>query len=299
MKNETSKEISKKANRKITSQTSSPTTRKPSKKTSRRRKGTKAQIGFKRKLNLYSSRFSIFLKISVIALLLIFFFTDVFYKQKDFIREEFYNITANYGFTLDNIIVEGQENLPFKEILQAIGAKKKDPIFSIDISQVKKSLNNNKWTTQALVERRLPNTLYIALEERKPIAIWQFGKKHYLIDEDGERIIQYKRDHSASQSGLLLVVGSGANIYANHLLKELEKAQKLSEKIIAATRYGGRRWDLILEEQIKVKMPEDHFFVAYDYLNKLDKKGKLFGNNNKEFDLRNTEQYAVLKNKNR
>ena len=116
----------------------------------------------------------------------------------------------------------------------------------------------------ALVERRMPKTIYIAIIERKPIAIWQFEKKLYLIDEEGNRI---SNKDIEKFSKLLQVVGSDANVYAQNLVMELSKHPELAKRITSAVRYGERRWNLNLEQGITVKMPEDDFQKAYNYLN--------------------------------
>ena len=42
------------------------------------------------------------------------------------------------------------------------------------------------WVEQATVERRLPDTIVVNMEERRPFAIWQNDGKFVLIDRDGQ-----------------------------------------------------------------------------------------------------------------
>ena len=62
----------------------------------------------------------------------------------------------------------------------------------INIQEVKERLENHIWLKAAIVERQLPSTIYIAVIERTPIAIWQFKQKLYLVDAEGNRIAKHQ-----------------------------------------------------------------------------------------------------------
>ena len=64
---------------------------------------------------------------------------------------------------------------------------------------------------RATVERHLPGTIVVRLEERRPFAVWQNGGKFQLIDRTGEVVVQQDpaKDADAFKS-LPLVVGAGA-----------------------------------------------------------------------------------------
>ena len=69
----------------------------------------------------------------------------------------------------------------------------------------------------------------------------------------------------------------------------------MAKKVVSAVRYGQRRWDLNLEQKINVKMPEKGFQEAYDYLNSLNKEGKLFDQNYKVINLKDPSKYYMEK----
>lgn len=265
----------------------------------KRRKKRKARSGassitLRRRLGLYYWRLAFSAKITTVIFLILFFFTNLFASTKESIGAFIYNKTADGGLVLNNVVIQGQKNTPSQEIIEAIGTKRGAPILSIPIATVQQTLENNTWIKSCIVERRLPDTLYIALFERKPIAIWQFNKKLYLIDDVGDRISSQQIENFPN---LLHVVGEGANLYAKSLLDDLAKVQDLSKKVKTAVRYGNRRWNIILDENITVKMPEEDFDKAYKYLQKINKGGKLFGNRIKTLDLRLPDRYYYEKNK--
>lgn len=262
------------------------------KKTNKYAGSSASKITIRRKIGLYYGRFVLFMKLSLAVSLCLFIFTGFFSRTKEFLATEFYNTTAMAGFRLENVIIQGQKNVTSKEIIAAIDAKKGAPILSIPISTVQQTLQDKAWVKSCIVERRLPDTLFIALFERNPIAVWQFNKKLYLIDENGDRISNQKIEHF---SKLLHVVGEGGNLYAKNLIDDLSKCPELASRVHSAVRYGNRRWNIILDENIIVKMPEDNFKNAYNYLQKLFKENKLFNNSIKTIDLRLPDRYFYEK----
>ena len=253
----------------------------------------KKNISLYRRLTICYQRFVFILKMSVILLLSLFIFTDLFKNFKEKICDVFYQETAKYGFVLQNVIIEGKKNAEYKDIIDLLEAEQGAPIFSINIKKVKERLENHIWLKTAIVVRQLPSTIYIAVTERTPIAIWQFKQKLYLVDAEGNRIVK----HQGQEVGdLIQVVGQDANIYAQGLLIDLNSYPALAAKVKSAVRYGQRRWNLNFEQNITVKMPEDNFNEAYDYLYALNKNKNLFDQDYKMLDLRDSKKYYLEKN---
>ena len=140
--------------------------------------------------------------------------------------------------------------------------------------------------------RKLPNTLIIHITERIPIAIWQNQQKLTLIDYEGNII---DMNHIEDFKHLIHVVGSDANLYAENLIETLKTEPSLSSNVISAVRFGERRWNLILKQNITVRMPEIDFEKALHYLAKMHESGKLFDQDYKFLDLRDPSKYYIEK----
>ncbi|MFK7968016.1 MAG: cell division protein FtsQ/DivIB [Rickettsiaceae bacterium] len=255
-------------------------------------KNNKVKLGVKRRLSLYYTRFLLAVKIFIVCSTIILLFTNFFQVQKQKIFNILVDITSDAGFILEHVIIEGQRNVTENNIIESIGADYGESIYSLSIDDIRKRIEENPWVKVALVERRLPNTLHVAIIERTPIAIWQFKQKIYIIDKEGNRITSKDIEKF---SDLIHVVGQDANVYALGLIEELARHPALSKKVISAVRYGQRRWDLNLEQKINVKMPDKAFSEAYEYLHALDKKGKLFNQNYKVINLKDSNKYYIEK----
>jgi cell division protein FtsQ len=158
----------------------------------KRKKSGKANISLRRRALIYYQRFILILKLILLALILLFFFTDMFEGTKKYMRSYCYDLSAKYGLALEKIEIAGQKNAPMPDIVNTLMVRMGDPILAVDLQAIKNRLEDNVWVKAAIVERKLPSTIHVSLMEKTPIAIWQFRHKLYLVDSEGNRIINYQ-----------------------------------------------------------------------------------------------------------
>lgn len=250
------------------------------------------KISFKRRLRLWQDRAILTSKIVFLLFLYVFFFTNHLNSLKNFMWENFYDASAEVGFTLEKVIIKGNKNLPEDKIVSAINADVGTSLFSLNLEDIHSRLKKFSWVQHASIRRIMPNTIEIEVIERKPIAIWQNKMKLFLVDSDGSIITSKNIEKFTS---LLHVVGKDANLHADTLYENLQKSPEILENVTAAIRYGERRWNLVLKQNITVKMPEKDFCGALAYLDKMAKQKKLFGQKYKMLDLRDPGKYYIEK----
>ena len=126
--------------------------------------------------------------------------------------------TGLLGLTVSDVTVEGRETTDGETILAALAARPGTPILAVSPKRAKQQLETLPWVRTAVIERRLPGTLYVRLVERKPLALWQHGGKIELIDREGAVIPVAQLDRFAK---LPMVVGEGAASHAAEFLDML------------------------------------------------------------------------------
>ena len=156
------------------------------------------------------------------------------------------------GFVLDQLRVHGAERTTRQDILSALDVEDGIPLMSIDLVKLRERMEALSWVKAATVARRLPNELSISLEERVPFALWQLEGSVALIDPEGA-IITDQGLHEFSDR--LLLVGEGVPESANDLVYLLSLSPEIGGRIRAAVRISDRRWDLIFDNGIRVKLP--------------------------------------------
>jgi cell division protein FtsQ len=191
--------------------------------------------------------------------------------------------TGLLGFTVADITVEGRETTDRETILAALGAGPGTPILAVNPTRAKEQLGALPWVRTAVIERRLPHTLYVRLVERKPLALWQHGGKLDLVDREGSVIPVAQLDQFAK---LPMVVGEGAASHAAELIEMLGSDPDLAARVTAAVRVGDRRWNLRIDNAIDVLLPADEPASAWSQLARLERSSGILKRDVQTIDLR-------------
>ncbi|NCC21129.1 MAG: FtsQ-type POTRA domain-containing protein [Alphaproteobacteria bacterium] len=205
-------------------------------------------------------------------------------------REESLRLSAQMGFAVDNILVEGRVHTDPEIIKGLVNMDKGDPVLAFDPVAVQIALEKVSWVRSARVERRLPDTIFIELVEREPLALWQSGGHLSLIDEDGEVLAETRL---AAFEDLVILVGAGAPAHAAKLLGLLNAEPALKDKVEYASWIGDRRWDLKLESGIDVSLPETEEGLALRRLMAMHEQDGLLDKDIVAVDLRTVDRIIV------
>lgn len=204
-------------------------------------------------------------------------------RQADRVAVAGYQLTADAGFAVDDVLVEGRERTGKAEILAALQVRRGTPILTVDPQVARDRLQALPWIDKATVERRLPRLLYIRLSEREPFVLWQLDGELSVVDRSGNVIPGVSAKQFAH---LPLVVGQGAAEHAASLLDMLEREPDLRPLVNAAVRVGGRRWNLHLKGGIDVRLPEADAAEAWSQLARIEREHSLLGRDVVTIDLR-------------
>ncbi|MGY8991066.1 MAG: cell division protein FtsQ/DivIB [Rhodospirillales bacterium] len=198
--------------------------------------------------------------------------------------------TGRLGFTVQDILVEGRRETKQKDLLKAVRLARGAPIFAYDLDAARERVEALPWVHRAVVQRMLPNTIFLRIEERKPLALWQHKRRFSLIDETGSVIV---RKGIERFSNLLVVVGRKAPLHAKDILKVLSAEPGLQKKVKAAVWVGDRRWNIRLFGGIDVRLPEDNPAGAWHRLAEYDRKHNVLNRDVEVLDLRQPDRLIV------
>ena len=198
--------------------------------------------------------------------------------------------SADAGYRLRQVIVEGRRNTPREVLLGSLGVHMGDPLLGIDPAEMKKHLEDLGWIRSVTVERRLPDALYIRISEDYPAAIWQQNGSFRLIDREGHPISDVDIAHFAR---LPVVVGDGAPQHIAELLDMLAREPQLAARVRAAVWVGDRRWNLQFDNGVDVKLPADSPQVAWSLLARLEKQQNLLARDLSVIDMRMPDRLVV------
>jgi cell division protein FtsQ len=200
--------------------------------------------------------------------------------------------SQNALFCIKKIEFDGHERVPEVLLLKVSGLKYKNNIFASSISKVKERLENIAWIRSVIVQRKLPDTIYIRVAERTPIAILQSKHKLYLIDTEG-KILEH--DGIGNFGDLPIVIGDGAEKEADRLFSCLNKFPKIRKQLVFARRIGKRRWNIKINRGITVKLPEKGITYALGILEEISDGNGFFNEDISAIDLRMLDRVIVTK----
>ncbi len=209
-------------------------------------------------------------------------------------KARWYMIAASsqLGFKVDEILVVGRRETKQEDLLQAVRLARGAPILAFDLNAAKSRVEALPWVQRATVERMLPDTILLNVEERHPIAIWQHKGKFALIDRDGETI---RHKNLRRFSDLVVVVGKDAPRHASGLLEMLTAAPELMPWVKAAVWVGDRRWNLRLKGNIDVRLPENDPAAAWIRLAEYERAHQVLERDVQVLDLRIPDRLIVRK----
>jgi cell division protein FtsQ len=199
-------------------------------------------------------------------------------------------IAADSDLRVRNVLVEGRAETRAADILEALRAERGAPLLAIDVAAAKERLERLPWVKAATVERRLPDTLRVRVEERKAFALWQRGKRLAVIDRDGTVIIQ---DNLGRFGDRPLVVGEGAGKRATEIVDLLAADPQLRKAVEAAVLVSERRWNLRLKGGIEVRLPEEGMEQAWAQLARMVREDGLLTRAVTLVDLRQPDKAIV------
>ncbi|HJT05825.1 MAG TPA: FtsQ-type POTRA domain-containing protein [Stellaceae bacterium] len=206
------------------------------------------------------------------------------------VEQRLFAFTARCGLAIGNVQVEGRERTSREAVLNALAVTRGTPILAVDPADAKQRLETVPWIRSASVERRFPDTLHIRLVERQPLAFWQRHGKLALIDRDGVVIPTERLDQFGN---LIVLVGPDAPAHGAELIDMLATEPALAAHVAAAVRVGGRRWNLHLDNNIDIALPEDDAAAAWRRLAQLERSDGILEREIQEVDLRLPDRMVV------
>ncbi|MEO1066744.1 MAG: cell division protein FtsQ/DivIB [Pseudomonadota bacterium] len=191
--------------------------------------------------------------------------------------------TAMAGFDVKAVTISGHTYMREQDILDVLGLEPGLSLVTFDVAAAHRTLLREPWVAFASVRKIYPGKLKIDLTERVPFALWQRGSRVSVVDRQGEALADYDETLFAS---LPLLVGHGAQRKGEAFLATLAQFPMVKARVRASLLRFDRRWDLLLDNDITVKLPEDDVDEALSRLVALDEENDLLSKDIVSVDMR-------------
>ena len=156
--------------------------------------------------------------------------------------------------------------------------------FDLDIKYLHKVVNEIPAVASAAIKISAGGVLQINVAEKSPAFIWRKDNVMSVIDETGSfiRIANSRVDYPK----LPLVVGEAANLVVSEISSLMQANEYFKDHVRAFIRVGERRWDLILENNVRIMLPQREFLAAFDRLTLMNEAGSLLSGRLSNIDMR-------------
>ena len=164
--------------------------------------------------------------------------------------------------------------------------------FDLDLDAARQRIEALDAVATAELRVRSGGVLEVSITERVPALVWRDGDRIEMLDGTGARVAGLAA--RSDRSDLPLIAGEGADRAAAEALELFGITAGIMPRVRGLVRVGDRRWDLMLDRNQKIMLPEQNAPAALERLIALDKAEDLLARDILTVDLRN-EQRPVLR----
>ena len=253
--------------------------------------------------NLNRRRYIINKKIlfNILLLIIITIIITTFYFEKKIISKLIKNtiqsFSQNFEYQYVTFNINGLEKVEKNYIEKKLKKYLKTSIFLLPLDEISNSIKENNWIKKIKLSTNYKDTLFINIEEYKPLGIYNFNNKLFFFDVNGKIIDNY--DNSKKFDELFIEFkGQSSNLEAKVLIDILYNLQfQKKYKIKNAELINKRRWDILLTNDILLMLSEDYPRNSLEnFLKIINNLSETDLNDIKSFDLRNIKKTLLIKN---
>nr|WP_092742720.1 cell division protein FtsQ/DivIB [Xaviernesmea oryzae] len=198
--------------------------------------------------------------------------------------------TSAAGFAIEDVKIAGNEQTSDIDILQEIGLDGTTSLVALDVETARDQIAKMPWVEHVTVRKVYPRTIEVNLKERKAFGIWQHGTDLSLIEKSGS-VIAPLRDNKFA--GLPLFVGRDAEAAAAKFYERFSQWPEIQKRVKAYVRIAARRWDLVMDNGVTVKLPEHDLERAMEVLSTMEEGQQLLERDIAAVDLRLEDRTTI------
>ena len=233
----------------------------------------------------------IFLFLIIVSFLLYFNKNNLIETSKNIIQI----FSENFQYQFKKFDISGLEIIELKFVEDKLQNYLGSSIFLLPLDQINDSIKENNWVKEISLNTNYKDTLFIRIEEYKPIGIYFFNEKYFVFDENGKIIDQIYITDFSLQS-LLIFKGNSSNLKANSLINILKNNDFEKKYQIESLEFiNKRRWNINLYSDVKLMLSEeDPNKSIQNFIMIQNKLSETYINNIRIYDLRNLKKTILI-----
>ncbi len=164
-------------------------------------------------------------------------------------------IGSREAFLVHDLQVAGASADMRADIVAKLGLEMPVSSFELDLEGLRARVLELDAVDRAALRVRPGGVLDVEVAERVPALLWRERGGLTALDGSGNRVRTVAA--RAERADLPLVTGRGADRAAGEALALVDAAGPLADRLRGLVRIGERRWDVVLSEGQKIKLPAE------------------------------------------
>jgi len=218
----------------------------------------------KRRKNFFSTEIRIFTLLLAIAVFFYYAYLN-FNKVTDISHIYIQKYSSIYDYNLINIELSNLNYINENEIIELFKTYQGKSIFLIPLKKIASEIRKNNWVKNLEIKSNYKNTLYINVLEEKPLGIYDNYNTKILFSDN--LIILEILNNVKKYPDLITFYGENSINNSKKLLINIE--DELLNYIESAIFIENRRWNIILNNSILLKLPEENIKEALNIYKKI------------------------------
>jgi len=219
--------------------------------------------------------------------ILFFIFLLIFFSS---INNKLFMEKKNSMMKINEIKISGLSDDEKTNLIQQLKEIFFKNIFLISQKNFTNILNKNNLIQSFSVKKKYPNSILINIKNANFLAITNINNKKYLVGSNG-KLIDYGSINNRKKK-LPFIFGKVDYSDFIYFKKIVDKSEFNYENITSLYHFPNNRWDVKTKNGILIKLPEENFFNALNFANKVIYNNKF--NANKVIDLRISNHMIIL-----
>jgi len=126
--------------------------------------------------------------------------------------------------------------------------------FDLDLDVMRATVSAVPAVKTAAIRIRPGGVLQIDVEQREAVALWRTDEGLALLDENGFYVAAATSRYA--RPDLPLIAGEGADRHVGEALELMQAAAPMGDRLRGLVRMGDRRWDVVLDREQRILLPE-------------------------------------------
>lgn len=163
--------------------------------------------------------------------------------------------------------------------------------FRIDLEALRATIAQIDAVASAELRIRKGGVLQVTIAERVPAVLWRRGASLEMLDATGHRVATLL--DRAARPDLPVIAGEGAEANVAEALAILDAARPIQARVRGLVRIGERRWDVVLDRDQRILLPETGPVAAVRRVIALDQAEDMLGRDLAVVDMRNENRPTI------